>query len=321
MEDPRERLRLAAPPLSYTQNMEDYHLWLALKDEGPGYYIDVGAGHPIADNVSCWFYERGWRGLVVEPQPALADLYAHVRPRDTVYNGLVGRENGTTVLHIFPRLHGLSTTVLANAEGSKVHGDDYTSHEMPMLTLATLCERHGIDRIDFLKVDVEGAEADVLAGNDWTHFRPKVIVVESIDPATNAPSHEAWQDSLLRSGYKFCLDDTLNRFYVADECPQVMARLPATRAPWDAVTHMYEIGRAPERESHPDHALTEELAQGFWACLPTLDRQVIATILARARCLDRNAEPYTQLQNEIDSDAMRIALGRIACGYDGGQLG
>ena len=138
MEENTGRGAALGTPLSYTQNMEDYHLWLALSDEGPGFYIDVGGGHPIADNVSCWFYERGWHGMVVEPQPALASLYPHVRPRDVVYGGLIGREVGTSSLHVFPRLHGLSTTVLANAESSKVHGDTYTSHELPMLTLAAL---------------------------------------------------------------------------------------------------------------------------------------------------------------------------------------
>ena len=61
--------------LSYTQNLEDYHLSLAFAGQQSGVYIDVGAGHPIADNVSFWFYERGWHGLVVEPQPELIALY------------------------------------------------------------------------------------------------------------------------------------------------------------------------------------------------------------------------------------------------------
>jgi len=57
----------------------------------------------------------------------------------------------------------------------------------------------------------------------------------------------------------------------------------AIEAPWGAVTHMYEIGRAPENASHPDFALAEELARGFWASLPLLDGQTLAMLLARAR--------------------------------------
>lgn len=307
-------------PLSYTQNLEDYHLWLALSGEGPGFYVDVGGGHPVADNVSLWFYERGWRGIVVEPQSAAASLYAKVRPRDVVYEGLVGRADGTAELHAFDRLHGLSTIVGAQAEASRRHGDSYRTLSLPMLSLASLLERHGVKRIDFLKIDVEGAEADVIAGNDWSRFRPKVVVAEAIDPATNAPSYAAWEADLIAAGYRFRLDDTLNRFYVAEECPEVLARLPAERADWSAVTHMYEIGRAPENAAHPDHALAGELARGLWASLPLLDRTTIAALLARARGSGLHAAEADALAAELDTEAMRIALGRIACGYDGGQV-
>ena len=75
--------------LSYAQNMEDYHLELIFAGEDDGTYVDVGAGHPVADNVSFHFYLKGWRGLVVEPQEALARLYAHVRPRDHAAIGAI----------------------------------------------------------------------------------------------------------------------------------------------------------------------------------------------------------------------------------------
>ena len=77
--------------LSYAQNLEDYHLSLAFAGQTTGTYIDVGAGHPIADNVSFWFYERGWQGIVVEPQPELVALYQRLRPRDLAIRGLLGR--------------------------------------------------------------------------------------------------------------------------------------------------------------------------------------------------------------------------------------
>lgn len=311
----------AGKPLSYTQNLEDWHLWLALGGDAPGFYIDVGGGHPIADNVSMWFYERGWQGIVVEPQTALARLYPRVRPRDTVFEGLVGRTSGTAELHVFPRLHGLSTTVGAHAERSQVHGDTFHTVSLPMLTLADLCERQGVDRIDFLKIDVEGAEADVLAGNDWTRFRPKIVVAEAIDPATNAPAHAAWEPILLDAGYVFRLDDTLNRFYVAGECTDVLARLPAERGDWAAVTHMYEIGKAPMNEAHPEHGLAGELARGLWASLPYLPTELLARLLATARGLDPASPEVDAIAAGLTTEEMRAALARIACGYDGGQLG
>ncbi len=320
-------MTIAAPtialgkPLSYTQNLEDYHLWLALGGSEPGFYVDVGGGHPVADNVSLWFYERGWRGIVVEPQASLAALYSHVRPRDHLHEGLVGRSVGTCDLHVFPRLHGLTTTVAAHAEGSQVHGDRFETVTMPMTTLAAICEQHNVTRFDFLKIDVEGAEADVIAGNDWTRFRPKVVVAEAIDPATGKPSHDAWEPMLLAAGYRFRLDDTLNRFYVAEECAEVFERLPAARGDWGAVTHMYEIGKAPDNAAHPDHALARELMRALLAGLPKLAPAEVMRLLARARGLAPESAQALALADTAAGEDMRLALARIACGYDGGQIG
>jgi FkbM family methyltransferase len=305
--------------LSYTQNLEDYHLSLAFAGQATGTYIDVGAGHPIADNVSFWFYERGWSGLVIEPQPELADLYKQLRPRDRVVRGLVGRQEGEIDFYLVDRLHGFSTTVRNNADNAKAFGVGYQTIPMPVTTLARLCETNGLETVDFLKVDVEGSEADVLLGGDWQRFRPKVIVIEAVAPGSAEPAWQDWEPLLLARGYRFALFDTLNRFYVAQEHPEILARLPSERAPWHSVRHMYEIGRAPENELHPDHVLAKDLARGFWATLPYLDPELIATMLRRGR---RNAPPeeLAGLQQAVRSEAFRASLGRIACGYDGGQI-
>jgi len=305
--------------LSYTQNLEDYHLSLAFAGQATGTYVDVGAGHPVADNVSFWFYERGWRGVVIEPQPELAELYKQLRPRDRMMRGLIGREEGEIDFYLVDRLHGFSTTVQQHADKAKAFGVGYRTIRMPVTTLARLCETHGLETIDFLKVDVEGGEADVLVGNDWRRFRPKVVLVEAIAPGSNEPAWQDWEPFLLAQGYRFALFDTLNRFYVAQEHPDILARLPRERADWHAVRHMYEIGRAPENALHPDHALAKDLARGFWATLPYLDPALIATILRRAR---RNAPPQelAGIEQTVNSEAFRASLGRIACGYDGGQI-
>jgi len=153
--------------LSYSQNMEDYHLWLAFGGQRTGSYIDIGAGHPIADNVSFFFYERGWQGVVVEPQPNLVDLYSRLRPRDTRVCSLIGTRRGLVDFHVFGDFHGLSTTSEQNAVAARSFGATSRTMQVPMIGLAELCENYATTSIDFLKVDVEGAEADVLIGGDW----------------------------------------------------------------------------------------------------------------------------------------------------------
>jgi FkbM family methyltransferase len=306
--------------LSYTQNLEDHHLALAFAGQAEGFYIDVGAGHPIADNVTQSFYERGWRGIVAEPQPELAALYPLLRPRDIVHEGLVGRADGEVAFHHVDRLHGFSTTVERFAEGAAAFGASYRTVTKPCLTLASLCERHGVGRIDVLKIDVEGGEADVLAGNDWRRFRPAIVVAEAVTPGAGEPAWQEWEPALLAAGYRFRLFDTLNRFYVAQERPDLFERLPAERADWGSATHMYEIGRAPENPAHPDHALTRILARGLWADLPHLDPDRLARLLVRGRGLAPTPEALAAARSEIGTDGFRAALGRIACGYDGGQI-
>lgn len=305
--------------LSYSQNLEDYHLSLAFAGQTTGTYIDVGAGHPIADNVSFWFYERGWQGVVVEPQAELAALYQRLRPRDIAVRALVGRQCGEIDFHVVDRLHGFSTTREDVAQAAQAFGVNYQTVRMSVVTLAKLCESHDLGSIDFLKIDVEGAERDVLFGGDWERFRPKVVVAEAVAPMTSEPSWQDWEPFLIAQGYRFVLFDTLNRFYVAQEHPEIMARFPSERAPWHAVRHMYQIGRAPESKQHPDHALAQDLARGFWASLPYLDGSLITSILSRGRRIAKH-DDLAAIASMVDTEQFRAALGRIACGYDGGQI-
>jgi FkbM family methyltransferase len=326
--------------LSYAQNLEDYHLDLVLGDRAAGTYVDVGGGHPVADNVSFWFYLKGWRGLIVEPQEALAGLYTHVRPRDCTVSALAGRTEGEADFHVVSRLHGFSTTVRAHAEGAAGFGTDFATVRKPVRTLAALCAEARLTDIDFLKIDVEGAEADAIAGMDFTRWRPRVVVVEAVSPGSMSESRQAWEPDLLAAGYAFAFFDRLNRFYVAREEADLAARFPAEPAPWDRVRHLWDFGRAPERADHPDHALARVLQAGFFAALPSLEPALLARLVERgleatkagpfdeslAKSLTgtaefpREAEPPSDLAGLLQTDALRAALGRIACTYDGGHI-
>jgi FkbM family methyltransferase len=325
--------------LSYAQNLEDYHLDLVFEGQAEGSYVDVGGGHPVADNVSFWFYLKGWRGLVVEPQEALADIYKGVRPRDHVVSCLAGRADGEAEFHVVDRLHGFSTTVREHAAGAAQFGAGYTTVAKPVRTLAALCAEAGLVRIDFLKIDVEGAEAEVIAGMDFSRWRPRVVVVEAVAPGSMADAWTAWEPALLAAGYRFVFFDRLNRFYVADEAADLAQRFPPEPTPWDRVGHLWDCGKAPERPDHPDHALAAVLQAGLFASLPTLEPALIERLIARglaatgaglfsAAIADRlvgaaelprpRAMTPPDLARLLATDELRAALGRIACRYDGG---
>jgi FkbM family methyltransferase len=291
----------------------------------------------VADNVSFWFYLKGWRGLVVEPQEALADIYGGVRPRDHTVSCLAGRADGVAEFHVVDRLHGFSSTVRAHAAGAAQFGAGYTTVAKPVRTLASLCAEAGLTRIDFLKIDVEGAEAEVIAGMDFGRWRPRIVVVEAVAPGSMAEAWGAWEPALIAAGYRFAFFDRLNRFYVADEAAELAQRFPAEPASWDRVRHLWDFGRAPERPDHPDHALAAVLQAGLLAALPTLEPVLIERLIARgleatgagpfspaaARRLLGSAErtgppPAADLASLIGTDEARAALGRIACRYDGG---
>ncbi|MBO0765536.1 MAG: FkbM family methyltransferase [Hyphomicrobiaceae bacterium] len=324
--------------LSYAQNLEDYHLDLVFRDQADGVYVDVGGGHPVADNVSFWFYLKGWRGLVVEPQEVLADIYKGVRPRDRTVACLAGRTDGEAEFHVVDKLHGFSTVVHENAAGAAQFGAGYTTVRKPVRTLAALCAESGLARIDFLKIDVEGAEADAIAGMDFTRWRPRIVVVEAVAPGSMAEAWTAWEPALIAAGYRFAFFDRLNRFYVADEAADLARRFPAEPASWDRGQHLWEYGRAPERTDHPDHALALVLQAGLFALLPTLEPALVERLIVRGleaigggasttkspdqlagtAEFPRPRTPNGDLIGLLQSDELRAALGRIACRYDGG---
>jgi len=332
------------PPLSYAQRFEDFHLWRALGDVANGFYVDIGGGHPVYDNVSFAFYLAGWRGIVAEPNPALAALTRAVRPRDHLFEGLSGAAPGEATLYLQREFHGLSTTVAEHAHAAeKEVGRIAEAVTLPMTTLAALCEAHAPTSFEFLKIDVEGAEAEVLRGADFARFRPKVVIVEAIEPLSLKPSFAEWEPLLTSHGYAYVWHDELNRYYVAAEAHALGARL-AEGPMWYA--NGPQIGNfkpAAEDETHPDHRLALLLKEANLAKLPVMDPAALVDMLARGEDLTRpaTAADIAAIANRLgvpaavqqvgapgtvetmrdayrritETDAFRAACGRIAASY------
>lgn len=202
--------------ISYAQNFEDVMLWRALKRVERGFYIDVGANDPTVDSVTRAFYDRGWRGINIEPIPSHYEDLKRARPRDVNLGCAAGDARGE--IEVFEcALRGLATaerTIVDRYVGEGLAG---TYHCVPLRTLADICREHAESEIHFLKIDVEGFEKQVLQGADFSRFRPWIVVVEATQPNSTDEAHGEWEPLLLAARYCFAYADGLNRFYVAEE--------------------------------------------------------------------------------------------------------
>jgi FkbM family methyltransferase len=200
----------------YASCLEDLRLYRALKQIERGFYIDVGAQHPAIHSVTKIFYDRGWRGINIEPSPRWFAGLVSCRPRDTNLRVAAAAAAGVCDFHEIAD-SGLSTMIAAIADRHVRSGFKARSSRVKTRPLAEICEEHVSGDIHFLKIDVEGAEKAVIEGCDFKRFRPWVILVEAVEPLGETPTYAAWEPLLLDAGYDFCTADPLNRWYVARE--------------------------------------------------------------------------------------------------------
>ncbi|MET0922583.1 MAG: FkbM family methyltransferase, partial [Xanthobacteraceae bacterium] len=201
---------------------------------------------------------------------------------------------------------------------------------------------------DFLKVDVEGAEKDVLLGGDWQSYRPKVVVAEALAPYTLAPAWEDWEPFLARHGYRYVLFDSLNRYYLAEEANELAACFETAPASFDDAFQFRNVKPALTDEAHPDHRLATLLPGADMTRLPLLESDVLLQLITAdispaalekpagaddiARAVERVFGPESALSPDdlslppaarlrhvyaalIDSDRFRAACGRISASY------
>ena len=213
--------------ISYSQNFEDVVLNRLFHDLPTGRYIDVGAEHPVNGSVTKHFYEKGWSGINIEPMSSYWNKLVQDRPRDINLNVLVGATQGEVP---FFEIEGSGLyTMKTPPPSDALHSLGFTgaSSVKPMTTLKHIVAKYGFETIDFLKIDVEGAEKEVLQGADFSTFRPKIVLIEAVAQVLEirygkyaVPVWDEFEDLLLSNGYLFGLFDGLNRFYYRQESPE-----------------------------------------------------------------------------------------------------
>ena len=170
----------------YSQVGEDVILGSMLRAPH-GFYVDVGANHPWRYSNTALLYQRGWRGINIDPNTEAMQRFAQARRRDTNLVCGVGASEGLLTYYRFsdPAVNTFSPTV-AEKLRTKKWLVELPAQTVPVFPLAKILAEHvpPSTQIDFMNVDVEGHDLEVLASNDWARFAPTVIAVEdhAFDP-------------------------------------------------------------------------------------------------------------------------------------------
>jgi len=176
---------------TYSQRGEDLIIDEVLGMKETGTYLDVGAYDPHHLSNTKRFYDRGWRGCNVEPNPERFKKLLQGRPRDTNLNiGLSDSVGTLTYYQFIPEVFSTFSAERAKAlsqMGARIKAEI----EVPVITMKDLFAQYfNEETVDICTIDAEGMDSVILRGNDWDRFRPRVICIE----ATLAQVHQSGSD-------------------------------------------------------------------------------------------------------------------------------
>jgi len=165
---------------SYSQYGEDLVIDGILENKKTGFYIDIGANDPTLLNNTKRFYDKGWSGINIEPNPILFKKLTEQRTRDINLNVGIGIQTEELPFYI------LSADTLSSFSyrDAKQNCKEFKERIVETLNIPIKPIIHIFDtyvkdkKIDFLSIDVEGFELGILQNNDWDRYRPKLILIE-----------------------------------------------------------------------------------------------------------------------------------------------
>ncbi len=207
------------PRLSYAQNGEDIILKRLFHGKKNGFYVDIGAHHPMRFSNTYLFYRAGWNGINIDASADSIKLFKYFRQRDTNILSGVGFDKRDMIYYRFNE-SALNTFSFSEAIIKDVYPNkiiEKVSVSVDRLdNLLDIYLPQGKD-IDFLTVDVEGFDLEVLRSNNWDLYRPKILLLESLESEMVFFEKSPLSDFMTTVGYKpYCKAYNTN-FFLRDD--------------------------------------------------------------------------------------------------------
>ncbi|WP_216647443.1 FkbM family methyltransferase [Chitinophaga sp. SYP-B3965] len=184
--------------ICYSQEGEDMVLQRFLGDKANGFYIDIGAHHPIRFSNTYKFFKRGWRGINIDAMPGSMERFRKLRKEDINLELPLSDKKEVLNYYIFNEkaLNTFDETEARKKDG--VNGFKITDvRSLETSTLTDVVNKYvpAGQSIDFLSIDIEGYDMKVLKSNDWNKIRPEIVLIEDLNSSI--------EDSLQGEQFRF----------------------------------------------------------------------------------------------------------------------
>lgn len=201
---------------SYSQEGEDLILRRIFETKPTGFYVDVGAHHPKRFSNTYFFYKIGWRGINIDPMPNSMHEFRKERPDDTNIECGIAVTEGELSYYIFEE-YAINTfsESLANERINKGH-KLLKTQVVKIYPLSSILDKYlpYKQAIDFMSIDAEGFEMQILISNNWNKHRPYIIIVESLDfDIMNLQQSEIYK-KLTSLQYRLCAKTVNSLFFI-----------------------------------------------------------------------------------------------------------
>ena len=166
---------------SYSMESEDLEITNILKNIKNGFYVDAGCYHPLHINNTYLLYNKNWRGINIDLSEFSIDMFNFIRPEDININAAVSNVNEYITFYYQKKSSQLST-IKKDWAKQKMQGL-IKEKKIKSYKLSTIINNSEFNKrkIDFLDIDLEGADLDALKSLDFKIYRPKLICVEIFD--------------------------------------------------------------------------------------------------------------------------------------------
>ena len=166
---------------TYAMEGEDLEVVKILKNIQNGFYVDAGGYHPLDRNNTYLLYKKNWRGINIDLSEFSIDLFNFARPEDINVNVAVENKDDKVTFFYQKKLSQL-TTIKKNVANFRMQGQ-IMEREIKSNKLTTIINKtkYKNRKIDFLNIDLEGADFEALKSLDFNIYRPKLICVEIYD--------------------------------------------------------------------------------------------------------------------------------------------